>query len=95
MQQIYEKEALVAPSACDYDGLLGYPGPFALFMDLATEHALHLGVGFAAMRERDCFWLTVKTPNTTAATSRSASTILSFFMHVLSSMKPAWDETIA
>jgi acyl-ACP thioesterase len=30
-------------------------------MDLATEHALHLGVGFAAMRERDCFWLTVKT----------------------------------
>jgi acyl-CoA thioesterase FadM len=61
VQQIYEKEALVAPSACDYDGLLGYPGTFALFMDLATEHALHLGVGFAAMRERDCFWLTVKT----------------------------------
>ncbi|MCR5842433.1 MAG: hypothetical protein K6G66_00610 [Oscillospiraceae bacterium] len=61
MQQIYEKDALIPPSACDYDGLLSYPGTFALFMDLATEHALHLGVGFAAMRERDCFWLTVKT----------------------------------
>lgn len=61
MQQIFERETLIPPSACDFDGRLSYAGAFALFMDLATEHAQRLGVGLAVMREKKRFWLTVKT----------------------------------
>jgi len=61
MQQVFERNALIPPSACDYSGRLGYAGAFAVFMDLATEHAQRLGVGLAAMRAKERFWLTVKT----------------------------------
>lgn len=61
MQQTFERGLLIPPSACDYDGRLGYAGAFSLFMDLATEHAERLGVGLAAMQAKKRFWLTVKT----------------------------------
>ncbi len=61
MQQIFERELLIPPSACDYNGRLGYAGAFGVFMDLATEHAERLGAGLGAMRAKDRFWLTVKT----------------------------------
>ena len=61
MQQVFERDFLIPPSACDFSGRLSYPGAFSVFMDLATEHAERLGVGLRAMREKDRFWLTVKT----------------------------------
>ncbi len=61
MQQIFERELLIPPSACDFDGRLSYAGAFRVFMDIATEHAERLGVGLSAMRARKRFWLTVKT----------------------------------
>ena len=61
MEQIFQHDFIIPPSACDFDGRLSYPGAFSVFMDLATEHAEHLGVGLSAMRARDRFWLTVKT----------------------------------
>ena len=61
MQQVFEESIIIPPSACDYSGRLGYAGAFAVFMDLATEHAQRLGVGLSAMRAKNRFWLTVKT----------------------------------
>ena len=61
MEQVYTRDLLIPPSACDFDGRLSYPGAFSVFMDLATEHAELLGVGLAAMRAKSRFWLTVKT----------------------------------
>ena len=61
MQQVFERDFMIPPSACDASGRLSYPGAFAVFMDLATEHAERLGVGLSAMRKKDRFWLTVKT----------------------------------
>ena len=61
MQRKFEQEILIPPSACDYSGRLGYAGSFAVLMDLATEHAERLGIGLAAMKAKDRFWVTVKT----------------------------------
>ena len=61
MQPRFEQEILIPPSACDYSGRLGYAGAFAVLMDLATEHAEHLGIGLAAMRAKQRFWVTVRT----------------------------------
>ena len=61
MQQLFERDFIIPPSACDFSGCLSYPGAFSVFMDLATEHAERLGVGLSAMRKKDRFWLTVKT----------------------------------
>ena len=61
MQQVFERDFIIPPSACDASGCLSYPGAFSVFMDLATEHAERLGVGLSAMRMKDRFWLTVKT----------------------------------
>ena len=61
MQQLFEHDFIIPPSACDFSGRLSYPGAFSVFMDLATEHAERLGVGLSAMRKKDRFWLTVKT----------------------------------
>ena len=61
MQQVFERDYIIPPSACDFSGQLAYPGAFAVFMDLATEHAERLGVGLRAMRAKERFWLTVKT----------------------------------
>ena len=61
MQPRFEQEILIPPSACDYSGKLGYAGAFAVLMDLATEHAERLGIGLAAMKAKNRFWVTVKT----------------------------------
>ena len=61
MQPRFEQEILIPPSACDYSGRLGYAGAFAVLMDLATEHAERLGIGLAAMRAKQRFWVTVRT----------------------------------
>ena len=61
MQPIFEQNILIPPSACDYSGRLGYAGAFAMLMDLATEHAEHLGIGLAAMKAKNRFWVTVRT----------------------------------
>ncbi len=61
MQPIFEQNILIPPSACDYSGRLGYAGAFAVLMDLATEHAEHLGIGLAAMKAKNRFWVTVRT----------------------------------
>ena len=61
MHQKFEQEILIPPSACDYNGRLGYAGAFAVLMDLATEHAERLGIGLAAMKAKNRFWVTVKT----------------------------------
>lgn len=61
MQPIFEQIILIPPSACDYSGKLGYAGAFAVLMDLATEHAEHLGIGLAAMKAKNRFWVTVRT----------------------------------
>ena len=60
MQPIFEQNILIPPSACDYSGRLGYAGAFAVLMDLATEHAEHLGIGLAAMKAKNRFWVTVR-----------------------------------
>ena len=46
---------------CDASGRLGVPDAFALFMDVATEHAEILGVGMHGLMRRDLFWLTART----------------------------------
>ncbi|MBQ7435481.1 MAG: hypothetical protein IJV51_06740 [Oscillospiraceae bacterium] len=61
MQPIFEQNILIPPSACDYSGRLGYAGAFAVLMDLATEHAERLGIGLAAMKAKNRFWVTVRT----------------------------------
>lgn len=61
MEAIYGREQIIGASMCDACGRLGHAETFQLFQDIASEHAELLGVGGAAMRERDAFWLTVRT----------------------------------
>lgn len=55
------RELTILPSLCDDTARLGIPQTFALFMDAATEHAQHLGLGAQEMMARGLFWLTTKT----------------------------------
>ena len=57
----YEREMKILPSVCDWAGRLSVWDTFALFMDMATEHADALGIGLKDLAKRDLFWLTVKT----------------------------------
>lgn len=57
----YARELTVLPSMCDGEGLLGVPNTFALFMDIATEHAEALHIGMNDLMPRGLFWLTVRT----------------------------------
>ena len=57
----YARELTVLPSMCDGEGLLGVPNAFALFMDIATEHAEALHIGMNDLMPRGLFWLTVRT----------------------------------
>lgn len=59
--ECFETELEIIPSICDASGQLGYPDTFALFMDIAAQHAQRVGLGFRAMAQRELFWLTVKT----------------------------------
>ena len=58
---VFEKEMKILPSVCDGTGRLSIPDTFALFMDMATEHADALGIGLKDLAKDDLFWLTVKT----------------------------------
>ena len=51
----------ILPSICDFDMRLSCPDCFAVFQDIAADHAQKLGVGAGAMFDRGLFWLTVKT----------------------------------
>ena len=61
MQGYYERQLTVLPSMCDATAKLGVPNAFALFMDLATEHAEALGIGMNGLMRQGLFWLTVRT----------------------------------
>ena len=61
MEHTFTKDLVVDPSICDATGSLGHVNIFALFQDIASEHAEQIGVGGAAMTARDVFWLTVHT----------------------------------
>lgn len=60
MKAYYEKELRIGASMCGADGRLGIHNTFALFQDIASEHAEALGVGFQAMTARRSFWLTAR-----------------------------------
>lgn len=61
MQGYYEREMTILPSMCDATAKLGVPNTFALFMDIATEHAEALGIGMNGLMKQGLFWLTVRT----------------------------------
>ena len=58
---VYEREMKIPLSVCDWTGRLSVPDTFALFMDIATEHADELGSGLKDLAKDGLFWLTVKT----------------------------------
>lgn len=58
---IYERDMVINPSACGYDGKLAVWEAFSLFMDIAAEHAYKLGIGYHFLKEEDLFWITAKT----------------------------------
>ena len=60
-QSVYRKNTVISPSMCDGSGNLGYADIFALFQDIAAEHAEEIGVGAAAMQEKGVFWLVTQT----------------------------------
>ena len=60
MKCTYSRQLTILPSMCDLEGRLGVPNAFALFMDIATEHAERLGVGMNALMPQGLFWLTVR-----------------------------------
>lgn len=61
MENRYGKTLVILPSLCDSAGRLGIPDTFALFMDIAAEHAEALGCGVKDLGEKGLFWLTVRT----------------------------------
>ena len=61
MQGYFERNITILPSMCDAAAKLGVPNAFALFMDIATEHAEALGIGMNGLMRQGLFWLTVRT----------------------------------
>ncbi len=57
----YTRSVTVLPSRIDAHGRLSVPDTFDLFMDVATEAAGEMGVGFDFLKKRGLFWITVKT----------------------------------
>lgn len=57
----YSRSIYIEPSFCDMTGKLGTAETFALFMDIASEHAEVTGIGTHAMGAKGLFWLTTKT----------------------------------
>ena len=61
MENLFETEFTVPSSASDAAGRMSLAGIFDRCMDMASEHAERLGVGFDDMHERRAFWLAVRT----------------------------------
>ena len=61
MDTKYTKNVTILPSQVDSEGKLSVPTTFDLFMDVATEAADALGVGWRFLMKRGLFWITVKT----------------------------------
>lgn len=61
MENTYTRDYMVLPSVCDSAGLLDAAHAFALFMDLAHEHAELLGFDTPTMMKRGLFWVVVRT----------------------------------
>lgn len=61
MENFFEKDYTVPSSGTDPAGKLSLPGIFDLWMDLASEHAQRLGVGFRDMASRHAYWVAVRT----------------------------------
>ena len=59
MENTLTKTFHVVPSQCDSTARLGIPNTFSMLMDVATEHADHLGIGPAYLFRENRFWLTV------------------------------------
>ena len=61
MDNIYCKNIKIPASRAGYDGTLTVDGLASEFLDIAGEHANHLGCGIADIDKAGLFWLTVKT----------------------------------
>ena len=61
MENKYLKQTLIAPSMSDGLGFLSHQSTFALFMDMAMEHAMKLGIGLDYTMPRGMYWITVRT----------------------------------
>ena len=61
MQNKFEKNIKVLPSVCDSCGKMSYASFFALYMDLASEHAPLINLGMDTLSKKGLFWLTCKT----------------------------------
>ncbi len=61
MENKYTREILIAPSMSDGQGLLSLHSTFALFMDIAMEHAMKLGIGLDYTMAHGLYWITVRT----------------------------------
>ena len=58
---VFNKPLEITLSMTDSSGKLGHAEAFALFMDIAGQHAEMLGIGARALLPRNLFWLTVRT----------------------------------
>ncbi len=56
----YRKNCRVLTSMCGRDGKMTIPQIFSAFMDIATEHAEILGIGYTELTPRHLFWITSK-----------------------------------
>ncbi len=54
------KEFRVPVSRCDEKGFMDMQGIFTLLMDMASEHAVEIGMGMDAMQHKGLIWLAVK-----------------------------------
>lgn len=61
MEESYKRMVEIGPGSADASGRLGFADTFGIFQDIAAAHAERIGVGFAALAQKDMFWLTVKT----------------------------------
>lgn len=61
MENRLQKSLIILPSLCDRRGELSIPDTFALFMDIASEHAHGMGCGYYDLGRDGLYWLTVRT----------------------------------
>lgn len=61
MAEKYSKKMMIGTSLCGADGRMSVPSAFAVFQDIASEHAEVMGIGFDHMRKNHAFWVTVRT----------------------------------